>query len=328
MLGSTHLCCWPWVGLGWQVRRGSHGLLGPNPPMSFPSSFREWAPPPRPPEPLSLRQLPLWLYFRNIRSGKASACTVTDYRFSSPLSKEAFPTALSCLASWNLVFYFPVDICAPSFLPECRASGSLSAPLFRSSQSPTWTYRGLLGGSCVILDKPMSFPDRFFCWFRLPFLFSSSPLPSLNTARPQLVHLPFQHRWTHPPAPYSVTGPVHTRHPNGLVGSAPQNLPGAVSLCPWTTRDSCGPGLGRVCPREAGCSGVRARAWLHFPSPHCASSGCWGHQEEKVPHSQGGGHSRHLCHAWVSPPGCLPVLTHTCPVELASPRSREMGMTI
>lgn len=175
------------------------------------------------------------------------------------------------------MFYFPVDICAPSFLPECRAPGSLSAPLFRSSQSPTWTYRGLLGGSCVISDKPISFPVRFFCWFRLPFLFSSSPLPSLNTARPQLVHLPLQHCCTHPPAPYSVTGPVHTRRPNGLVASAPQNLlapflcvlglPGTAAGWAWGGSVSgklgvvgSGPGLGftfqvhTVPPRAVGAT--------------------------------------------------------------------------
>lgn len=264
-------------------------------------------PPPCPPEPPSLRQLLPWLYFRNMRSGKASACTVTDYRFPSPLSKEAFPTALSCLESWNLVFYLSVDICAPSFLPECCAPGSLSAPLFRSSQSPTWTCRGLPSGSSVVSDKPVSFPARFFCCFGLPFPSSSLPLPSLNSVRPELVRLPFQHRGTHPPAAYGVTGPVRTHHPNALVASAPQNLHGAVSLCPWTTRDSCRPG--KVCPREAGCNGVRARAWLHFPSPRCASLGCWGHQEKVPPQPRWGTQLAPLSR--VGRPPWMPTCPHT-----------------
>lgn len=118
------------AGLGWQVRRGSHGLLGPNSPRPFLfSSSRE-----RVPLPALRNCCPCFSSHRGSiletlgPEKPLPACSVTDYQFSSPLSKEMVPTALSCLASWNLVFYFSVDICPPSFLPECRALGSFSEP--------------------------------------------------------------------------------------------------------------------------------------------------------------------------------------------------------
>lgn len=143
MLGSTHLCCWPWVGLGWQVRKGSHGLLGPNPPMSFPSSFREWAPLPCPPEPPSLRQLLLWLYFRNIRSGKASACTVTDYRFSSLLVRKRFPLPFHAwrpgiwCSIFQLTFVLPLSCLSVVRQVPCL---HLSLGLPRAQPGPTGVF--------------------------------------------------------------------------------------------------------------------------------------------------------------------------------------------
>ena len=189
--------------------------------------------------------------------------------------------------------------------------------------TPLGLLRAQPGPAGVILVAPLwswisqcPSPAWFFCWVRIPFPCSSSPCPSLSTPRPELGHLPLQHCCPHPPAPHSVTGSVRTCHPNALVTSAPQNLHGTVSLCPWTTGDSCG--LGRVCPRGAGCSGIKTRAWLHFPSPHCASSSSWGHWEEKVPPwPQWGTQLEPLSHVGQPHRGAYPS-SHTRPVESAS----------
>lgn len=139
------------AGLGWQVRRGSHGLLGPNSPRPFLfSSSRERVPLPA-----------LWNCCPCVSSHRGSILETSGPEKPLPARSLiiSFPPLL--VRKWfPLPFHAwrPGIWCSTFQLTFVLPLSCLSVVHWVPSQSPTWTCGALLGSSSVVSDKPMTFP--------------------------------------------------------------------------------------------------------------------------------------------------------------------------